>query len=253
MPAELFCGDFMDILGNSHWDTVFADPPDNIGLKYSMHRDYLPDIEYFHQMRKWILTLLNHTNTLWLSFNARYTVDMGSIVCHATEDMDLNIKPCVQVFTFGQHNHRDLGNNHRPLWRFTRPGVKLYTDPIRIKSWRQEHGDKRADSRGRVPGDVFYFPRVTGNSKQRRRWHPTQLHEGLVERCLRLTTPMGGTVLDPFAGTGTVLRVCERIGLASTSVEIDPAYCEQIVAEHKMTPSQPDCMTAAKEGYRWSM
>ena len=29
----------------------------------------------------------------------------------------LEAKPCVQTFTFGQHNHHDLGNNHRPLSR----------------------------------------------------------------------------------------------------------------------------------------
>jgi hypothetical protein len=37
-------------------------------------------------------------------------------------------KPCVQVFTFGQHNHHDLGNNHRPLLRLRRPDAPLYPD-----------------------------------------------------------------------------------------------------------------------------
>ena len=123
----------------------------------------------------------------------------------------LEAKPCVQTFTFGQHNHHDLGNNHRPLLRLRWRNAPLYPDAIRVPSWRQENGDKRADPRGRVPGDVFDFTRVTGNSKQRRTWHPTQLNEGLVERCLKLTTPTGGTVLDPFGGTGTTLRVCKRI------------------------------------------
>ena len=88
-----------------------------------------------------------------------------------------------------------------------------------------ENGDKRADPRGRVPGDVFDFTRVVGNSKQRRPWHPTQLNEGLVERCVRLTTPPGEPVLDPFGGTGTTLRVCERTGNPCTLVELDPGYC----------------------------
>jgi len=81
-------------------------------------------------------------------------------------------------------------------------------------------------------GDVFDYPRVTGNSKQRRAWHPTQLNEGLVERCLNLTTVEGDYVLDPFGGTGTTLRVCKRIGRNCTLVEIDPAYCAKIAEEH---------------------
>ena len=93
---------------------------------------------------------------------------------------DLEAKPCVQTFTFGQHNHHDLGNNHRPLLRLRWHDAPLYPDAIRVPSWRQENGDKRADPRGRVPGDVFDFTRVTGNSKQRRHLapHPTQRGPG---------------------------------------------------------------------------
>jgi DNA modification methylase len=141
-------------------------------------------------------------------------------------------KPCVQVFTFGQHNHHDLGNNHRPLLRLRWKDAPLFPDAVRIPSWRQENGDKRADPRGRVPGDVFDFTRVTGNSKQRRPWHPTQLNEGLVERCIKLTTPPGDPVLDPFGGTGTTLRVCETLGNPCTLIELDALYCAKIAEEN---------------------
>jgi DNA modification methylase len=85
--------------------------------------------------------------------------------------------------------------------------------------------------------DVFNMPRVTGNSKQRRAWHPTQLNERLVERCLKLTTPPGGRVIDPFGGTGTTLRVCKRLGLACTLVEIDRGYCDKIAEENGLIRS----------------
>lgn len=76
-------------------------------------------------------------------------------------------------------------------------------------------------------GSVFDFPRVTGNSAQRCDWHPTQLHESLVERCIRLCTPDHDTydgpalICDTFSGTGTTLRVCERIGRNCQAIEID--------------------------------
>jgi len=210
-----------------HVDTIFADPPDGIGLKYNSYRDICDG--YPEVLRKWIYRFIQHAKTVWLSYNAKWTFEVGKIVTTLT---DVEAKPCVQVFTFGQHNHHDLGNNHRPLLRLRRPDAPLYPDAIRVPSWRQLNNDKRADPRGRVPGDVFDCPRVTGNSKQRRVWHPTQLHEGLVERCLRLTTPPGGTVLDPFAGTGTTLRVCKRLGFDCTTVELDALYCAKIAEEH---------------------
>lgn len=49
----------------------------------------------------------------------------------------LEAKPCVQTFTFGQHRHNDLGNNHRPLLRLKRDHAPLYPDAIRVPSWRQ--------------------------------------------------------------------------------------------------------------------
>jgi site-specific DNA-methyltransferase (adenine-specific) len=146
----------------------------------------------------------------------------------------------VQIYTFGQHNHHDLGGGHRPLIRITQENVELYPDAIRVPSWRQEHGDKRADPRGRVPSDIFDFPRVTGNSKQRRKWHVTQLHEGLVERCLKLSCKQYDTVVDPFAGSGTTLRVCKRLGLACTTSDMDQGYCEKIAEENGLQPAISD-------------
>jgi len=216
------------------WDTIFADPPDNIGLGYGAYKDRLTESDYIVKLRDWLRYFVNHSKCVWFSYNARWTFQVGRIVTELEGEYGKSIeaKPCVQVFTFGQHCHTDLGNNHRPLLRIRWSDAPLYPDATRVPSWRQEHGDKRADPRGRVPGDVFDFTRVTGNSKQRRAWHPTQLNEGLVERCLNLTTVEGDYVLDPFGGTGTTLRVCKRIGRNCTLIEIDPAYCAKIAEEH---------------------
>jgi len=236
---QLINADCLDYLAgsNQQWTTVVADPPDNIGLKYNGYRDRLPEDEYVKLLHDWLHAFVYHSQTVWFSFNARWTFHVGGIVADMLACIrGLEAKPCVQTFTFGQHSHTDLGNNHRPLWRLRWHDAPLYPDAIRVPSWRQENGDKRADPRGRVPGDVFDFPRVTGNSKQRRPWHPTQLNEGLVERCIKLTTREGDTVLDPFAGTGTTLRVCKRLGIHCTLIEIDAAYCAKITEEHGLTP-----------------
>ena len=83
-------------------------------------------------------------------------------------------------------------------------------------------------------GDVFEFPRVTGNSKQRRKWHDNQLNEALVAKCVKLCTAPGGRVLDPFGGTGTTGRVCTANGRHCTMIEIDSMYCQKISEETGM-------------------
>jgi hypothetical protein len=235
---RLIHADCLDFLSNGtkHWATIFGDPPDNIGLGYKTSKDRLPDGEYVNLLSEWLHGFVNSADTVWFSFNAKWTFEVGRIVADMlAKNAGLEAKPCVQTFTFGRYCQYDLCNDHRPLWRLRWQGAPLFPDAIRVRSWRQQHGDPRADPRGRVPGDVFDFPRVTGNSRQRRPWHPTQLNEGLVERCIRLTTPPGDPVLDPFAGTGTTLRVCKRTGNPCTLIERDWSYCKKTVSEHGMT------------------
>lgn len=170
-----------------------------------------------------------------MSYNSKWTFDMGVLVKDLLQQYpDLEAKANVQTYSFYQHNKHDLGQAHRPLLRLRWSGVDIYPDQIRVPSWRQLHGDKRANPAGKVPGDHFEFTRVVGNSKQRRAWHPTQLNEDLVERCVRLSCKPGDTTLDLFAGTGTLLRVCKRTGNPCTLVELDPQYCLEIVEEHKL-------------------
>lgn len=235
MKYEVHHGDLRVLKGLNRCECLFADPPDNIGLGYGEYKDGLPDAEYVAQLDKWVREFVSLTDTTWISFNAKWTLDMGCI-CRGIQRLfpSLKVKPMVQTFTFGQHNKHDFGNNHRPLWRLSWPEAKVYPEQIKVESWRQKHGDKRAAPGGRVPGDVFDFPRVTGNSQQRRKWHPTQLHEGLVERCIESCTKEGDLVVDPFGGTGTTLRVCKQINRSCLTGDIDLAYCTNIAAENDL-------------------
>lgn len=64
------------------------------------------------------------------------------------------------------------------------------------------------------------------------REHPTAKPVELVERCLRNSSAAGGLVLDPFAGSGSgsTLVACERARRRARLVELDPRYCDVIVA-----------------------
>ncbi len=53
----------------------------------------------------------------------------------------------------------------------------------------------------------------------------------LVERCLEIGCPPHASVLDPFAGSGTTLRVAVSSGRDALGVDLNPAFCEYIVNE----------------------
>jgi site-specific DNA-methyltransferase (adenine-specific) len=214
---------------------IFADPPDNIGLNYDGFNDGLSTEEYLRCLSLWLKAFTDHANIVWFSFNAKWMLDFGGMVREfLNREPDWECKPFVQTFTFGQNNKHDCGNGFRPLWRLKLKDVPLYPDSIKVESERQRIGDKRAAPGGRVPLDVWEFPRVTGNSKQRRRWHPTQLHEGLVERAIKLSTKEGDSVCDPFGGTGTTLRVCRQLNRPCTLIEISEEYFSYLWDEHSI-------------------
>jgi len=97
---------------------------------------------------------------------------------------------------------------------------------IKVESERQRLGDARAAVGGRVPDDVWDFPRVCGTHAERQAWHPTQHPQGLMARMIRLCGAK--SVYDLYSGTGTVLRVCKEMGVECTSVEIDQEYCRRV-------------------------
>ena len=58
--------------------------------------------------------------------------------------------------------------------------------------------------------------------------HPAPFPEELPRRCIRLYSFKGDTVLDPFAGSGTTLRVARQLGRNSIGYEINQEYRELI-------------------------
>lgn len=75
-------------------------------------------------------------------------------------------------------------------------------------------------------GDVWSVSRaVTGGHE-----HPTQKPVELMGMAVRDSTQRGGLVYDPFGGSGSTLLACEQLGRRCVTVELDPAYCDVIVA-----------------------
>jgi site-specific DNA-methyltransferase (adenine-specific) len=54
--------------------------------------------------------------------------------------------------------------------------------------------------------------------------HPAPFPEELPRRCIRLYSFLGDTVLDPFAGSGTTLKVARELSRNSIGYEINPKF-----------------------------
>lgn len=89
------------------------------------------------------------------------------------------------------------------------------------------------DDGRKVPADNAFQRGKT----QRKNHHPTVKPTDLMRYLCRLVTPPGGTVLDPFAGSGSTLKAAELEGFSSIGIELDPAYVE--IAKRRIASDMP--------------
>lgn len=60
--------------------------------------------------------------------------------------------------------------------------------------------------------------------------HPTMKPVELVANCLNDATKEGDIALDVFGGSGTTMIACEQLGRRARLIELDPHYCDVIIA-----------------------
>jgi DNA modification methylase len=65
--------------------------------------------------------------------------------------------------------------------------------------------------------------------------HFATFPEDLVKPCVLAGSKVGDTVLDPFAGSGTSLRVAIELGRQAIGIELNPEYCKLIESRCQTT------------------
>ncbi len=218
-------------------DLVYVDPPFNIGLGYPGYDDRRPREAYLDFTRRWTAAVgrvLSPAGSLFVQISDEW----AGYLQVRLDELGLTWRnTIVWYYDFGPHLKHKFGRNHQQvLYYVADPKRFTFNDgAVRVPSDRQtKYNDKRADPRGRVPGDVWKFSRVCGTFKERR-GHCCQTPEALLERVVLAASHPGGLVLDPMCGTGTALAVARRLGRHYLGVELCPetAVAAQLYAHPK--------------------
>jgi DNA modification methylase len=76
--------------------------------------------------------------------------------------------------------------------------------------------------------DIWTIP-----ARPKRSGHNAAFPDKLVAKCLEVGCPKNGEVLDPFAGSGTVLRAALETGRPATGIDLSVDFCRQMEKELK--------------------
>lgn len=79
---------------------------------------------------------------------------------------------------------------------------------------------------------VWHIPHERAN-----KYHNAAFPEELAKRCILTGSAAGDTILDPFAGSGTVGVVAQREGRRAVLIELNPKYAD--VAADRLRLDQP--------------
>lgn len=205
---------------------IVADPPDNIGLNYGEGvNDKLPLSTYYMRLASWIRVGIACSEVFWLSYNAIHELEVNNLIRFYAGGKEL-VRKIIWHYTFGSYTEKSFTSLYRPIWLVADKN-DLYYDEVREESERMRLGDARSSGL-KVPGDVWLYPRIVGNSKERRAFCPTQHPVALYDRVMKLSG--GSTFVDLFAGSGT----CFAAGRLNKSVEVtgyelDPVRAKNIL------------------------
>ena len=218
---RLLCGDATQlesvekVLAGGLADMVFTDPPYNVNYGATMK----------DKLRKKSRKIANDnlgadferflsaacTNLLTVTKGAIY-ICMSSSELHTLQKAFREAGGHWSTFVIWAKNTFTMG----------RSDYQRQYEPI-LYGWKE--GTDHFWCGARDQGDVWFVKKPVVNDL-----HPTMKPVELVERAVRNSSKGRDTVLDPFGGSGTTLIACEKAGRQARLIELEPKYCDVIVA-----------------------
>lgn len=92
------------------------------------------------------------------------------------------------------------------------------------------HGDSGSAAR------FFYCAKASADDRGADNKHPTVKPNALMRYLCRLITPPGGTVLDPYLGSGSTAKAALEEGFSIIGMEIDPDHAATARTRCNVTP-----------------
>lgn len=156
---------------------------------------------------------------------------MDVLLPKTSDDADLYVFTAHQVLKEWLHMLDELGARHG----FTRKAVLAWEKDGPgmgdLESWGTSHEFIIFLKKGRAPRNdkrrsgVLHVPQVRPNKLI----HPHEKPEALLELLIKHSTKEGQFLVDPFGGSGSLVRAARRCGRSAVSIELDETNYKEAV------------------------
>lgn len=216
-------------------DMVYSDIDYNVGIKYGgnsytkLFKDYIT--EYISLASESMRILKDDGNAFFINYpknNAFLWVDYLENACYDVQDY-------VWIYRSNiGHSPSRFTTAHRSVLhcRMSKES-KFYKD--QVAQPYANPTDKRIRQRlnegspGRAPYSWFYHDLVKNVTKDKNGVdHPCVIPEKVSSLLIQSVTKPGDTVLILFAGSGSEINVCRKLGRHFISAELNKEYCDFI-------------------------
>jgi site-specific DNA-methyltransferase (adenine-specific) len=239
--GALFADDCVNVLSKIRdgvVDTVFADPPFNIGKQYGKStNDKQPNADYLKWCRAWVtecVRTLKPGGSLFIYNLPSWNVEIGAYLT----SLGMNFRHWIAIeISASLPIQGKLHPSHYSLIYYTKGKPKTFRrirTPIQTcrhcgKEVKDYGGHRHAmNPRGVTLKDVWTdIPPVRHTKYKSKNRKANALSTKILDRVVEMSTVPGDLVVDPFGGSGTTYVVCESKGRHWLGSEID--YADDIV------------------------
>ncbi len=203
----MYCADCRDILpGLSAIDAVVTDPPFNVGKDYGVHKDAMPDAEYF----EWMEFILGECRRIALQ--NWWVIPTSKMLAF------WKMMPSAQQVVIPMA----AGYAVRNGWTQKFSSMLVEGKPLK-NPWNLWDGIRHR-------GEGYFFRENTFG-------HPGYTPFPIMSRAIVSSGAM--SVLDPFCGTGTTGVAAVEAGCEFTGIELNPEYFDLACSRIEAAYSQP--------------
>lgn len=123
------------------------------------------------------------------------------------------------------YRHTVADQKHEHLLVFVNgPSDQMTVNKIRVPHASDDRRPGKTNPDGRCLGSVLRIPAWRPPTLKKHANHPAAFPDELAAYAISTYSDPGDQVLDPFLGSGTVLKVAEALGRRGIGVELNPSY-----------------------------